>query len=181
MSVRLTQAVIEVERHAAGSGWDQPPRLFALVDTAELLAREPQLAATLGSNDQAGPLSSGAPGSIPTLTPIEQEDLGDEPLDELLARIVWPEEVIGCAVVVERLMLPPSAEGEVADLDGAEAAERVAEHPDREEVRIAVGVLRDGDRECAIRLRSHDDDRSVMSGSELVPLLADALAATLEP
>ena len=175
MSVRLTQAVIEVEKHAAGSGWDQPARLFALVDTEELLAREPQLAAALGSNEP-GPLGSSA-----TLTPIEQEDLGDEPLDALLARIVWPEEVLGCAVVVERLMLPPSAEGTVADLDGAAAADAVADHPDREEVRIVVGVLRDGDRECAVRLRSHDDERSVMSGRDLVPHLGDALAATLEP
>src|SRR6478752_1567741 len=177
MSVRLTHVVVEVERHAAASGWDQPPRLFALVDTAELLAREPQLAAALGSNEPE------MPGSSATLTPIEQEIVGGEPLDELLARIVWPDEVLGCAVVVERLMLPPSAEsavGELDDLDSDEAARQVAEHPDREEVRIAVGVLRDGDRECAIRLRSHDDDRSVVSGKDLVPNLVDALAATLQ-
>jgi hypothetical protein len=174
MSVRLTQAVVEVERHAAASGWDQPARLFALVDTEELLAREPHLAAAIGNNVQTHP------GGSATLTPIEQEDLGDEPLDELLARIVWPPEVVGCAVVVERLMLPPSAEPAVADLDDAAAAEKVAEHPEREEVRIAVGVTRDGDRECAIRLRSMDDDRSVVSGSDLVPNLVEALAATLE-
>ncbi len=34
--------------HAARSGWDQPAHLFALVDTAELLEREPQLAEVLG-------------------------------------------------------------------------------------------------------------------------------------
>src|SRR6478735_11952412 len=173
MSVRLTHAIVEVERHAAGSGWDQPARLFALVDTEELLAREPHLAAALQNNEQPVPGGS--------LTPIEQEDLGDEPLDELLARIVWPEEVVGCAVVVERLMLPPSAESAVTDLDDSEAAREVAEHPEREEVRIAVGVLRDGDRECAIRLRSRDDDRSVLSGRDLVPNLVDALTATLAP
>lgn len=179
MSVRLTQAVIEIEKHAAGSGWDQPARLFALVDTTDLLAREPQLAAALQANDQSTLEGSGTGPA--TLTPIEQDDLGDEPLDELLGRIVWPEEVLGCAVVVERLMLPPSAEGTVTDLDASEAAAAVAEHPEREEVRIVVGVLRDGERECAVRLRSHDDERSVMSGGELVPHLADALAATLEP
>ena len=173
MSVRLTHAVVEVERHAAASGWDQPARLFALVDTDELLAREPHLAAALSSNEQPVPGGS--------LTPIEQEDLGDEPLDELLARIVWPEEVVGCAVVVERLMLPPSAESTVADLDGDEAAAQVAEHPEREEVRIVVGVMRDGDRECALRLRSHDRDNAVVSGKDLVPNLVDALAATLQP
>jgi len=175
MSVRLTQVVLEVERHAAASGWDQPARLFALVDTAELLAREPHLAAALGSN--VSPLPDGSAA----LTPIEQEDLGDDPLDELLGRIIWPDEVLGCAVVVERLMLPPSAESAVAELDDDEAAGAVAEHPEREEVRIAVGVLRDRSRECVIRLRSHDDDRSVMSGSDLVPQLVEALAATLAP
>lgn len=173
MSVRLTHAVIEIERHAAATGWDQPARLFALVDTEELLAREPQLAAALSTNEQPVPGGS--------LTPIEQEDLGDEPLDELLARIEWPAEVLGCAVVVERLMLPPSAEATLTDLSGTEAGEHVAAHPEREEVRIAVGVLRDGDRECAIRLRSHDDDLSVVSGADLVPSLAEALAATLAP
>jgi hypothetical protein len=174
MSVRLTQAVVEIERHAAASGWDQPARLYALVDTAELLAREPHLAAALGINDQEGPPGSG------TLTPVEQDELGDEPLDDLLARILWPEDVVGAALVVERLMLPPSAEAAVADLDGDAAAQGVAEHPEREEVRIAVGVLRDGERECVIRLRSHDDDRSVLSGADLVPNLTAALATTFE-
>ena len=27
-------AVLEIERHAAAAGWDQPARLFALVETA---------------------------------------------------------------------------------------------------------------------------------------------------
>ena len=45
MSVRLTRAIVEVERHAAASGWDQPARLFALVDTEELLARGAQVTA----------------------------------------------------------------------------------------------------------------------------------------
>ena len=40
--------VREVELHAAHAGWDQPAQLFALVDTAELLQREPQLAELLG-------------------------------------------------------------------------------------------------------------------------------------
>ena len=42
----LRAAVVEAERHVAGFGWDQPPRLFALVRTLDLLAREPGLAPT---------------------------------------------------------------------------------------------------------------------------------------
>ena len=44
----LATAVLEIERHAAEAGWDQPARLFALVETAGLVAREPHLADNLG-------------------------------------------------------------------------------------------------------------------------------------
>ena len=57
----LRRAALEVEQHVAEAGWDQPPRLFALVRTAELVAKQPALA------DQVG---DGADGS---LTPIEQD------------------------------------------------------------------------------------------------------------
>ena len=40
----LTRAVLEIDEYAAGLGWDQPARLFALVDTARLRAQEPALA-----------------------------------------------------------------------------------------------------------------------------------------
>ena len=46
----LRTAVLEIERHAAEAGWDQPARLFALVETAHLLEREPQLAASIGES-----------------------------------------------------------------------------------------------------------------------------------
>ena len=39
----LAIAALDTERHVAAGGWDQPPRLFALVRTADLLEREPQL------------------------------------------------------------------------------------------------------------------------------------------
>lgn len=166
----LTSAVIEVEQHVSRSGWDQAPKLFALVETADLLQREPGLAQAMGLD-----ASQVTPGSF---TPVEQESLpADQPLDETLARIAWPDEVAGCALVVERLMLPPTAEEELPD--GDEAVDWVTQHPERQDVRIAVGVLRDGTREAAVRLRSHDSDDAVLSGPDLVPGLADALAATL--
>ena len=40
-------------------------------------------------------------------------------------------------------------------------------------------VTRDGGRICAARLRSHDVDDEVLIGENVVPRLADALAATL--
>ncbi|MFF9096631.1 PPA1309 family protein [Streptomyces sp. NPDC014802] len=168
----LTRAVLEIDEYASGLGWDQPARLFALVDTAQLRAQEPALADQLGLAEDA---STG-------LTPIEQDEIGtDRPLDEFLATIAWPEAVAGCALTVERLMLPPSAEAQVPQgLDGEKLAQWVAEHPERQEVRMTVAVLRDGSRESALRLREKDSPTEVLTGPDLVPGLADALAATFE-
>jgi len=47
-SFALRMAVVEVERHTSAEGWDQPPRLFALVVTTELAVAEPELAAAAG-------------------------------------------------------------------------------------------------------------------------------------
>ncbi|WP_407561000.1 PPA1309 family protein [Streptomyces sp. 184] len=183
----LTRAVLELDEYAAGFGWDRPPRLFALVDTARLRAQEPGLARRLdldteepGSGDGAG-LAAG-PAAQVSYTPIEQQELPEgQPLDEFLGTIAWPDAVGGCALTVERLMLPPAAEAEVPeDLDEAGLAAWVAEHPRREEVRMTVGVLRDGSREAALRLRSKDAPTEVLTGPELVPGLARALAATFD-
>ncbi len=169
----LTRAVLEIDEYASGLGWDQPARLFALVDTARLRVQEPALAAQLGLEDEQQ--TSG-------LTPIEQDEIpADQPLDEFLATIAWPDAVTGCALTVERLMLPPSAEAEVPqDLGEAELAKWVAGHPERQEVRMTVAVLRDGARESALRLREKDSPTEVLTGSDLVPGLAEALAATFE-
>ncbi len=64
------------------------------------------------------------------------------------------------------------------DDDAQRLDEVVAAHPDRQDVRMAVVVTRDGQRICAVRLRSHDKDSEVLLGDNLVPRLADALDAT---
>jgi hypothetical protein len=164
----LADVVREVERHAARSGWDQPAHLFALVDTVELLEREPQLADVLGvSTDSAA-----------GLTPVEQETVS-ESLEQLLPTILWPPEVEGCAVVVEAMTVPPGTPG-VPD-DAEAAAEYAATHPDREEARVVAGVLRTGESWCAIRQRAHDEDDMVLTGNDLVPSLLELLHTTLEP
>jgi hypothetical protein len=169
----LTRAVLEIDEYVSGLGWDQPARLFALVDTARLKAEQPSLADRLGLRDE--PESAG-------LTPIEQDEVPTgKPLDEFLATIAWPDAVAGCALTVERLMLPPSAEAQVPkDLDEAALTKLVAEHPDRQEVRMTVAVLRDGTRDSALRLREKDSPTEVLTGSDLVPGLAEALTATFE-
>jgi hypothetical protein len=169
MNARLDRLTLDIERHAAGAGWDQPPHLFALVETADLLRREPQLADQLG-------LTAAEPGG---LTPVDQGDLPEHSsLEELLAGISWPPEVLGTALTVERLMVPPAVESGMPQDEG-EALRWLADHPERQEIRLVVAVLRDGSRSSALRMRAHDDETSVLTGEDLVPGLADALAATL--
>ncbi len=166
----LAAAVLEIESHIADNGWDQPARLYALVDTAQLVEREPQLAAAMGLD---------APSEEGSLTPIEQDQVNpDQLLEHVLEQIVWPDEVTGCAAVVERLVLPPDAD-EALPADPAEAQEFAREHPDRQEVRIVAGATRHGATYCALRLRAHDDDQSVVGGADLVPGLLALLGATL--
>ncbi|MER7306070.1 hypothetical protein E5082_02990 [Streptomyces griseoluteus] len=167
----LTRAVLEIDEYASGLGWDQPARLFALVDTARLRTQEPSLAAQLGLDEETG-----ATG----FTPIEQDEVpADKALDEFLATIAWPDAVVGCALTVERLMLPSSVDTQVPQgLSDAELAKWVAARPERQEVRMTVAVLRDGNRESAIRLREKDAATEVLTGPDLVPGLAEALAAT---
>jgi hypothetical protein len=165
----LEAVVREVEVHAARAGWDQPAQLFALVDTAELLEREPQLAELLG-------VSSGPAGG--SFTPVEQESTVDS-LEELLPTILWPPEVAGCAVVLEATSVPPGAEGVPGDAEAAAAF--AAEHPEAQDVRIVAGVLRSGASWCAVRHRAHDEDDMVLTGDDLVPALLQLLHTTLEP
>jgi hypothetical protein len=97
----LEPLIREVEDHVASAGWDQPVRLFALVPTDSLLSANPDLAGELG-------ISADMP-----LTSVEQEIEDALELDELLATIAWPEDVAGAIVVLERIVLPPSAESDL--------------------------------------------------------------------
>jgi hypothetical protein len=167
----LAAAVLEIESHLADGGWDQPSRLYALVDTAQLVVHEPGLAADLGLDQ---------PAEQGSLTPVEQDGLDPgRQLEEQLPTISWPAQVAGCAAVVERLVLPPDADSELPD-DPDAAARFASEHPGRQEVRIVAGVTRHGATYCAVRTRAHDEDASVMGGVDLVPSLLDLLRGTLE-
>jgi len=166
----LLSVVTEVEGHVAEAGWDQPLQLFALVDTEDLLRAEPQLAATLG-------IVAGQPGS---LTPVLQEPLADGPLDEALARIEFGEQVVGVVLAHEVLILPPSVEASLgAGLDELDA-ETAAAHPQARDVRMVVGVVRDGGRSAVLRLRGAGEAADeVVTGTDLAPALAEALLRTL--
>jgi len=169
VALGLRLAVVEVERHTSESGWDQPHRLFALVRTTELAKAEPELAAELGISD----------GTAELFTPVEQElEAHPDTLEELLGRIEWPGSVDGAMAVVERLVLPPDVEEAVPD-DPTEAAEFAAAHEQKQDVRIAVGVLRTGEAHCVLRMREHDSDDALLHGPDVVPDLVSALRETL--
>jgi hypothetical protein len=174
----LQQVVVEVEEHVNELGWDQPGRLFALAPTADLASEQPELAVELGIT------MAGADGALPLFTAIEQElDLGEEPLESMLARIEWPEPVQGTVAVLHRLVLPPEAEADVPD-DPMDAGAFALAHPQRREVRMGVGVARSGAAHCVIRIRTdgeNSEGEAVLQGRDLVPGLVSALRATLDP
>lgn len=164
----LDAAVAEIEAHVHAAGWDQRPVLFALVRAEQFAADDPVTAQRLGVDTLTGQ----------ALTPIEQEGLPDEPLDEVLAGIAWPDSVAGVAVSQEIVILPPEAE---QGLTAEQIAARAADHPDRREARLVVGVLRGGDSAALLRMRATEGaDDDLLTGPDLAPNLVVALLATLD-
>jgi hypothetical protein len=166
MSEALLAALLEVERHVGKLGWDQPARLFALVRTAELIVAEPQLAEALQAATPDG------------LSSVEQDEFhAGADLGETLAAIVWPPAVAGCALSLERAFLPSEAEADLPS-DPQAAAKVIADHPRRLDLRVVVGVMREGQHHGVARVRGEDGD--LLSSADLVPALAAALAHTFE-
>ena len=100
------------------------------------------------------------------------------PLDEPELVVVVPDP----DVVPVPVLVPVDVEPVVAPVpdDPVGAAEFASTHPLRQEVRIVAGATRAGATYCALRMRSHDDDQSVVGGIDLVPELLELLASTLE-
>ncbi len=163
---RLIAVLADVERHVGSAGWDQPARLFSLVATQELLELEPQLA------DQV------PQASLDSLTAIEQDGFaaGQDPLARL-REVCWPPSVTGTALALERTFLPAEYEADIPENADA-ATQFVMQHPKRVDVRVVVGVLRDGTAHGLARLRSNPDE--LLGGVDLVPGLTEALRYTLE-
>ena len=162
----LKEAVLEIERECAKAGWSRGIVLYALVPTADVIESAPEMAAALADKSPA------------SLTAIEQEEVElTGTIEDFLGTISWSAEVFGAALVLERLIVneepPVECEGELSE---AALAEWVAAHG--QEVRMVVGVLRDGSQECVMRMRAFDDENAIMAGSELLPGMAEALALT---
>ncbi|WP_414929933.1 PPA1309 family protein [Tsukamurella pulmonis] len=182
----LGRAAREAIEFVEPQGWGQPPQLFGLVPTSLLATSQP---------DWADVLDDGA-----SLTVIEQEPLPGDPrggsaeLDHVLATTTWPEEVVGCALVQEIIVLPPAAEADLdgalephlADVDAADRAGRAAaeSHPERRTARMVAAVLRDGHRITLLTLQPEDDDpfadADLLRADQLAPGLIQGLLATFD-
>ncbi|MET8649598.1 PPA1309 family protein [Nocardia aurea] len=182
----LARSVREVAEFADAEGWGNPPQMFALVPTTDLVAAEPGLIDQLDQGNE--------------LTPIAQEAFpeditgGSMALDEFLATTTWPPAVQGCVLVQEIVVLPPDAESTLddalapllADHDAADAAARAAaeSHPERREARLLAAVLRDGASLCLLQLRPEDDDEfadlDLLTYPNLAPNLVEALHNTFD-
>ena len=166
----LLAGLIEVERYVGVAGWDQPARLFALVPTTALLEAEPALADQL---TVTGP---------DALSSIEQD--GFHPGTDLmtaLSQICWPPTVAGCALSTERSFLPAGAEQDIP-ANPELAAEFVAQHPQRQYLRVVAGAVRATDgailTHCVARVATNPDD--LLVGADMVPALTHAVAWTLQ-
>ena len=80
----LEEVILDLERHSAEGGWDAPPRLYALVETAQLRHQEPDLAEQLG-----------IPADVDSIAAALERALGGRGVDfehavpALLARFSW--------------------------------------------------------------------------------------------
>lgn len=165
----LAQAIGEIDEHVNTLGWDTPTRIFALVKAARALAETPALAQSLGQE-----VIAAAQANPQHLLSIEQDGLpGANTLEELLAQLAWPETVDGVAIATERIVLPDEVEKEMPQTN---QVEWVAAHPQRRDMRLIAGVLRDGSRWCVLRAR---DNAESLTGPDLLPGLTDALSSTL--
>ncbi|MGB3764122.1 MAG: PPA1309 family protein [Ornithinimicrobium sp.] len=167
VSAGLRAAAVDTERHVSRAGWDQGPRMFALVSNALLAEREPSMSDQLEGSDPAG------------FTAVEQEGLpSTSDIESMLARVAWPEDVAGVALAIERIVVPPEAERDLPD-DPDGATQALMDHPDRQDVRILAAVIRGEESICLLRQRQHDADENVAIGSDIAPGLVHALSATL--
>lgn len=169
----LQAALLDIERFVHHGGWDQPARLFALVETDALLTAEPALAAQLQLRGTADGALEGS------LTSIEQEDfvLGED-LAETLAGIAWPPTVTGCALALERAFLPADAEVDLPE-DPTEAARIVARHPRHDDIRLVAGAVRHAGEPLQFTVARLRQAAEVLAGIDLAPHLSQALADTL--
>ncbi|GAB26169.1 hypothetical protein GOPIP_092_00870 [Gordonia polyisoprenivorans NBRC 16320 = JCM 10675] len=169
------------------NGPDHLPAVFALVPTPVLARMHPELVDP--DDDSALSLLAEEP-----IAPRADDD-GDtddvEPyaaLEEFLATTSWPEPVVGAAVVLDIVVLPPQAGLDLpeaaggAEPDAPTLRSAARDHPDARAARLAVGALRGGTRLALLELVPDDPDeaRELRTHPDMAADLQQALAAALD-
>lgn len=173
----LGRTLREALDFVAPSGPDQPPTVFALVPTPVLAQLDPELV----DPDDDSPLSLLAEDPLPAAGPGDDA----EPyaaLEEFLATASWPEPVVGAAVVLDIVVLPPDARADLSEQHQPPLVRSAARnHPDSRSARLAVGALRGGPRLALLELvpESTDEPHELRTHPELAADLQDALSAAL--
>lgn len=163
----LTRCAVETEAHVATLGWGQGPRLFALARNGELLRRQPALAAMLADADPD------------EYSAIEQEGaIDNDDLEKALGHTAWPDDVEGVALAVERVVMPPRTAGDAFGRPATTQSDAITQ-ADREDVRLLVAALRNGEIITLVRRKAQDSDDKVAIGANVAPGLVEALKATL--
>lgn len=155
----LAVAVLVAEADRERDGWGQPPHLYALIGKAAAGTADPELGARIST------------AAEDSLIPVKQERLPPGAPLEVLARVQWSDDVTGCVLVTELVVLPPEAEGE-GPQDPGQVEQWAHDRPGGRPARLAVGVSRNGDYTCVLRLKGDDS-------VQLDPRLADDLVTTL--
>lgn len=158
----LTRCALETEIHVASAGWGQQPRLFSLANNGALFKRQPALKSLLGDLDPS------------EFSAIEQDvEVTNKTLEKVLGTTAWPSDVDGVALVVERVIIPTE---DAPSSFGSSAGPRQGE---KEDVRLVVAALRNGEIITLVRRKKEDSDDKVAIGTNIAPGLVEALKATL--
>lgn len=158
----LLAAMLEAESFVDCKGWGQPPHLYALTE-----ATSPKAADHNRADEMRG-------ARLDALVPVEHGPLHDGDLIDGLAKIHWPEDVVGCVLVIELVDLPLRSAGN-PPIDPVAAGQWASTHPDARPARMVVGVRRSGEHRCGLRIKGEDD---VQDRTELDDGLVTALLGT---
>ncbi len=158
----LLLAMLEAESYVDGKGWGERPRLYALTAPTSAVAAHHELA-------------DGLSGTRPeALVPVEQAQLPDGDMTEVLTGMRWPADVVGCVLVTELAALPPRNE-EDGPVDALAAGQWASTCPDGRPARLIIGVRRDGEHLCGLRIKGEDE---MQVRAELAGDLVSALLGT---
>ena len=159
----LVLAMLEAESHVDSKGWGEPPRLYALTKQTSSIDTSHELATEMRDARPAA------------LIPVEREPLPHGNLIEVLASIHWQEDVVGCVLVAERAASP--LRGEEGAFVDPTAGQWACMDPDGRPARLAVGVCRNLEYTCGLRIKG---DEGVQIRTELAEDLVTALLATFQ-